>query len=374
MGVCAVGTAALVRADTCIVPAEHAVLCRDLRRARQQLQRSDRRGQPGRRRRMQHGPAGRVRPGHDCTARWAASPASATRPRPPRPATASTTTATADRRGRSRRRRGVQHRPAGRVRGGHEALPGGAIACVRRTRGPAPRPATASTTTATAASTTATRAAARAATPGMPGVCAPGTRHCIAGNVDLQAEPVVDARGLQQPGRQLQRPGRRGQSGRRWCCSTGELGVCARGTSSARAGRWAASGRPDRRAEICNSGADEDCDGNVDELSDCVLCPPANTVANGVPDQEDEGAPQGHAGERQAPDAGHLRAAGTGLDRAGHQGGQRAADRRRGLYYEATIPAGSFKRSGSGRHFTFSDRTGATAASRRRSSRSRATA
>ena len=164
-------------------------------------------GNPGGGGELQHRPAGRLRAGDDAVPERRRSRASRNvQPEPPRPATASTTTATAR---------------STRATGGGAAAPPGCPACARPapasvraascsaspTR-PLPRCATAWTTTATARSTTATRAAAPRA-PRASGVCAAGTMHCQGGALDC-VRNVAPSTELCGPARQgLQRRDRR---------------------------------------------------------------------------------------------------------------------------------------------------------------------
>jgi hypothetical protein len=135
--------------------------------------------------------------------------------------------------------------------------------------------------------------------------------------------------------------------------------VCAAGTFQCQGGSLSCVRTTGPSAEICNSGADEDCDGNVDELSDCVLCPPANTITNQFQTKETK------VRLKLLPASDKLQTQGTFLlptpntfapDTNEVSVGLNDAT---GFYYETTIPAGSFLRSGSGRQFKFTDRTGA---------------
>jgi hypothetical protein len=193
---------------------------------------------------------------------------------------------------------------------------------------------------------------------GMPGVCAPGTKHCIAGNVTCQANASSTPEVCNNLDDNCNGQIDEGNPDGGGACSTGEQGVCAAGTLQCQSGALGCVRTTGPGAELCNTGADEDCDGQIDELSDCVLCLPASTVSTSVQTKKTK------VRLKTIPATDQLQTQGTFVLPAP---GTIAPDTEdvslrltdgSGLYYQATIPAGSFRRAGNGRHFTFSDRAG----------------
>ena len=364
-GVCAAGTTALPEAAPSPATRTSAHR-RDLRRPRQQLQRRGRRGQPGRRRRVHH------RPVRACCA------------------------------------------------AGHRRLPERRHCTASQTQhpDPAPRSATASTTTATA-STRATRAAAAACNTGKPGVCAAGTSTASTAAVAVRAEPTAPV--TRRPATALDNDCNGtvddGNPGGGASCNTGMPGVCGPGTqavhrrhrrlqperrrrrprsatawtttatarstratpaaaapaapaSSASArrarsqcqsgDRCSASARRGPTPEICNSGADEDCDGRRRRARGLCALPCPRTPWRTTPDQEDEGPAQAFA----APASDKVQTQGTfvlqapGTIAPNTQAVTVRPERRRGSTTRRPSRRAASAR-GSGRSFSFADRTGA---------------
>ena len=139
-------------------------------------------------------------------------------------------------------------------------------------------------------------------------------------------------------------------------CDTGQLGACAAGTTACQGGTVTCTQNVEASTEICDTGADEDCDGEIDEVSDCALCPPGNTVELSTQTKK--------TGVKlvSSPDRDTLSTKGTFLlPPATLFAPQdvsvtvRISDAT-GSFYVGTLPAGSFVASSNGRSFKFKDR------------------
>ena len=110
-------------------------------------------------------------------------------------------------------------------------------------------------------------------------------------------------------------------------------------------------------AEICNTGADEDCDGEVDEPADCQLCLPENTIdlstqtkRNTIKLQTTPNRDKVIAkGTFFLPSAGEITADTDAVT-------LRVTDEN-GAFYEGTVPAGLFIKATNGRKFKYKDKT-----------------
>ena len=72
-------------------------------------------------------------------------------------------------------------------------------------------------------------------------------------------------------------------------CVTGELGICAAGTTSCEAGAELCESDLEPQAEICDDGLDNDCDGDTD-LQDAASCSALSlsvSIAAGEDDAEE---------------------------------------------------------------------------------------
>jgi hypothetical protein len=109
-----------------------------------------------------------------------------------------------------------------------------------------------------------------ACTTGHPGICAAGTTVCSGGhlacNQTQQPRPETcdglddDCDGVVD----------NGNPGGGLSCSTGNLGVCAAGTTSCAAGSVVCDQNVQPGAEVCDGMLDESCDGQVDEGCSCT--------------------------------------------------------------------------------------------------------
>src|SRR5262249_17001403 len=106
-------------------------------------------------------------------------------------------------------------------------------------------------------------------------------------------------------------------------------------------------------------GIDENCDGQTDELADCVLCLPANTVSTSTQTKKTKVVLKTQPGTDQVQTQGTFILPALGTIPPDTQAVTLRLTDAAGYYYQATIPPGSFRRASSGRTFIFSDRTGA---------------
>ena len=112
---------------------------------------------------------------------------------------------------------------------------------------------------------------------GQQGECDPGTITCVSGSLicqpNLAATPEI-CNGLDD---NCVNGVDEGNPGGGVACDTGLLGVCAAGTTECQSPNLVCVQNTMASAEICDTLADENCDGSVDE-SPCDLCTAANTV------------------------------------------------------------------------------------------------
>ncbi|HXJ34350.1 MAG TPA: MopE-related protein [Candidatus Eisenbacteria bacterium] len=192
---------------------------------------------------------------------------------------------------------------------------------------------------------------------GLPGGCDPGTRHCIGGqivcqpnmssmpelcnNVDDDCDGQVDE----------------GNPGGGGACSTGLLGACAAGTQQCQNGGYVCVPNAAPTAELCLGGVDEDCDGQIDEIGDCVLCPAGATVSSSVMTKVTKVRLSASADRDKVQTTGTMILPVPFSIAPDVQDVTVRITDGVGYYYQTTIPAGHFLRSGSGRRFSFSDPT-----------------
>jgi N,N-dimethylformamidase beta subunit-like, C-terminal/Putative metal-binding motif/Bacterial Ig domain len=189
---------------------------------------------------------------------------------------------------------------------------------------------------------------------GVPGLCAPGTFQCQGGVLRCVADAAVpevcnnlddDCDGITDNGD----PGGGG------ACPTGEQGVCAVGTQHCENGSVQCTA-PAPGVELCNSGADENCNGQTDETP-CDPCLPANTVSNAEQTKRTKLRLRETAGRDKVLTKGTFTLPpGLTIDPANETVSVRIRDGQ-GLAYQATLPAGSFAAASNGKSFRFIDRT-----------------
>jgi hypothetical protein len=192
---------------------------------------------------------------------------------------------------------------------------------------------------------------------GQLGPCAAGTRQCQGGAlvclpnaapapelcnlVDDDCDGVTDD----------------GDPGGGLPCATGLAGACAAGTSVCQDGALQCVADAASAQELCATDVDEDCDGAVDEVADCVLCAAADTVAATAQTRRTTVKLRDDTVRDKVLTSGTF----APPDGAGIAPDQEPVTIRvtdaAALYWEATIPAGSFQRAANGRTFTFSDRS-----------------
>jgi hypothetical protein len=123
---------------------------------------------------------------------------------------------------------------------------------------------------------------------GLMGVCAAGTINCTGGalmcdqNVQAAAE-ICDGLDNDCDGGTDE-----GNPGGGFACSTGQLGVCAAGTTNCSGGTLSCNRNVEPSEEICDD-LDNDCDGEVDEELMCPSC--IDGVHNGEETDVDCGGP-----------------------------------------------------------------------------------
>ncbi len=139
-------------------------------------------------------------------------------------------------------------------------------------------------------------------------------------------------------------------------CDTGAAGVCAAGTTACQGGTVTCAQNVAASPEVCDSGADEDCDGEVDETAGCAPCPLADTV------RLDTQTRKTTVRLAVSPDRDAIKTKGSFELPAGSSFAPqsvpvtlRVGDAA-GAFYVGTLPAGSFVAASSGRSFKFKDR------------------
>ncbi len=196
-------------------------------------------------------------------------------------------------------------------------------------------------------------------TTGMAGVCGPGTKHCIGGNVSCQPNAASTPEVCNNLDDNCNGQVDEGNPGGGGACTTGELGVCAGGTLQCQSGAFACVRTTGPSTELCNTGADEDCDGQTDELADCVLCQPANTVTSTFQTKKTKVRLKATPANDKVQSQGTFLLPAPGTIAPDTQEVRLRLTDNLGFYYQATIPAGSFVSTGNGRNFKFTDKTGA---------------
>ncbi len=193
-----------------------------------------------------------------------------------------------------------------------------------------------------------------ACTSGLPGICAAGTYQCQSGSLQCATTPasaeICDALDNDCDGTADE-----GNPGGGACGVPGQLGACAAGTLQCQSGSLQCAGTTTPAAELCSTSADEDCDGQTDEASDCVLCLAADTVASTTQTQRTKVQLKDLVARDKLLTGGtFVLPAGVGIAPDQEAVTIQVTDAA-GAYWEATIPAGGFQGTASGRSFKFSD-------------------
>ena len=137
-------------------------------------------------------------------------------------------------------------------------------------------------------------------------------------------------------------------------CDTGVPGICANGLTACQAGVVDCQQTTQPAQEQCNTGLDEDCDGEIDEVTDCALC--SSTVELSTQTKKtavklslriDADKVQ-TKGTLLLPDGAPFQPDASNVTLAITDGA--------GAYYLGTIPSGGFVASSNRRSFKFKDR------------------
>jgi N-acetylneuraminic acid mutarotase len=138
-------------------------------------------------------------------------------------------------------------------------------------------------------------------------------------------------------------------------CGTGLQGACAAGTLTCQSGALGCVADTLASEEVCDSGLDEDCDGDIDELTDCTLCLPENTFE--LPAQTRKTIikfPASVDSDKAIAKGSFVMPAPAASDPASEDVLVRIADES-GIFYQAMLPAGSLLPATNGRKFSYRD-------------------
>jgi hypothetical protein len=194
-------------------------------------------------------------------------------------------------------------------------------------------------------------------TTGDPGLCSDGTITCTGGALGCEAvanaQPEV-CNGLDDNCDGAVDEGNPGGGG---TCSTGLLGSCDAGTDQCIAGAVECVADSEATAEICSTGADEDCDGEVDEPADCQLCLPENTTDLSAQTKRNTIKLQSTPNRDKVIAKGTFFLSAPGDITADADAVTLRVTDENGTFYEGTVPAGLFIKASNNRKFSYKDAT-----------------
>ena len=190
-----------------------------------------------------------------------------------------------------------------------------------------------------------------ACTTGLSGVCAAGVTQCDAGALHCQSTGAVPevCNGLDDD---CDGTVDNDDPGGGASCSTGQPGACAAGALHCQSAALACVADAAPATELCATGVDEDCDGEIDETP-CDLCAAADTVS--LPTQTKRTTVRIDASAGRVITKGEFVVpAAVLIAPASEPVTIRLRDGASGQFL-ATLPAGIFHGASNGRTFTFSD-------------------
>ncbi|TFH21477.1 MAG: hypothetical protein E4H03_10575, partial [Myxococcales bacterium] len=190
---------------------------------------------------------------------------------------------------------------------------------------------------------------------GDPGLCGNGTLTCTGGALTCEADIIPEPETCNGVDDNCDGQIDEGNPGGGAACSTGGLGVCAAGTEQCVAGALQCVADTPASGEICGTGLDEDCDGEVDEASDCLLCLPENTTSLATMTKRNTIKLQTTAARDKVIAKGTFFLPAAGAIAADTEDMTLRLTDEVGGFYEATIPAGLFVKASNGRKFQYKD-------------------
>lgn len=188
---------------------------------------------------------------------------------------------------------------------------------------------------------------------GTPGICSAGTLHCSGGSVVCQpnATPTTEVcNGLDDNCNGTTDEGTGGAA-----CDTGQPGVCGPGTEACQAGTLNCIQTTAGSTELCETGQDEDCNGEVDEVG--CACAMAETTISTTQTKINKVKLSDQPAKDKVLAKGTFTLPMAGLIDPATEVVRIRINDDTGLHYEGVIPAGSFTASPSGRTFKYSDKT-----------------
>ena len=188
---------------------------------------------------------------------------------------------------------------------------------------------------------------------GMPGICSPGTLQCTGGSLLCQPDATPTTEVCNNLDDNCNGSTDEGTGGA--ACMTGQSGVCGPGTQQCESGALNCVQNTAASAELCETGLDEDCNGQTDEVG--CACAMAETIVSPTQTRLSKVNLSKRPGLDKVLAKGSfvLPMAGA-IDPATQPVRIRISDDT-GLHYEGVIPPGSFVASPSGRIFKYSDRS-----------------
>ena len=187
---------------------------------------------------------------------------------------------------------------------------------------------------------------------GQQGICAAGTKHCVA--TQLVCQPNQTATTEVCNGLDDNCNGQVDENTDGQACSTGLFGVCAAGIEHCQGvGGLVCVQTTQASTELCDNHLDDDCNGQTDE-SGCV-CDASHTFTSTTQSKFTKVRLNSKPNKDQVLTKGTFTLPAAGVIDPATQTVQIRITDGSGLFYEGIIPAGNFDASPSGRTFKYSD-------------------
>jgi hypothetical protein len=189
-------------------------------------------------------------------------------------------------------------------------------------------------------------------TTGLGGLCEAGTIQCQLGELTCEAVSAAQPESCNGVDDDCDGTVDEGDPGGGGPCDTGLPGVCSAGTLRCLDASLACTDGVSPGLEICGNGIDENCDGVIDEIGECLLCLPESTVESSTQTKSNT------IKRRETPGSDRIVVKGSFV--AVEPGSAPdledlilRLENAAGVYYEATLPAGALDKAKNGRRFSY---------------------